>query len=289
MKKLLHKVIFIMTIFGVVDAMASNSSTIRTVQITNNSLDGVSLELYDANNNFVKTGMGPLFFSAGKSFPVQNYYCVQQMIPSLPNESVADFRIRQSQVPCENTLLVTSIKFTFQHSRLSFTVPMPTSPMNILPNDQLVTLINNSTDQIKAFFYDKDHKLLNPDGCWLTYADFMQAGGPINRVYITKNVATITIDLGSGLTFSMPRPTAKISNIFSNDQHDEIVKVTNNSENFVNATLPNGNIIQFTSPGQSHYIPKIVGRLSIAKSLGDGTWSPAQNIVMQEADFNLFV
>lgn len=286
MKSLLYKVIFMMTIFGVVDAMASNQAS---VEITNNSLDGVSLELHDAQGNFIATGSGPMFLQPGQSSPIQSSYAVQRNIAcNHSTDSQEQCRDKQMNAPV-NTMIVNSIKITFQHSGLSFTIPMPTSPINIIPNNQLVTLVNNSTDLLQASFYDKDNTLLNPGGCSLVSADSIkQAGAPINVVYIPKNVATITIDLGSGLTFSMPAPTEEISNIFSNDQHDQLVKVTNNSEDFVNATLPDGNIIQFISPGQSHYIPITVSHMSIAKSLGDGTWGPTQNIVMQEKDFNLF-
>lgn len=268
MRKILYVFIVVMTMVAVENILGSNSDDII---ITNNSLDGVSLQLLDGNNKIVKTGMGPIFLNPGQFFSLQNSYL---------NHKKSD----------QGFIDVTLIKFIFQHSSLSFTLPMPIASMNILSSDQIVTLINNSDQPVTAFFYDKDHNRLNSSDCWLiSMHDEIQLGGPINRVYIPKDVVTITIDLGSGLTFSMPRPTVEVSNIFSSDQHDQLVKVTNNSEDFVNATLPNGNIIQFTSPGQSRYIPTTVGYMSITKSLGDGTWSPAQNIVMQEADFNLFV
>ena len=291
MKNLSFLTIAMVLSCGAAGLMASSSSP--TVRITNNSSDGVSLALYDAAGIFISTG-SPLFLQPDQSFPLQSSYSVQEQAPCDPShEAVTQCQDRQKKMSYK-TIVVKSIRCTFQHSRLSFTIPMPTSPINIIPTDlSIVTLINDSSSPIQVSFYDKDGKAIcdedgKPTTSSLTYADFVQAGGPIDKVYLPSNVAKITIDLGSGLIFSMPRPTQASSNIFSNQQtiNNQVVKVTNNSEDFVQATLPNGTTIQFAS-GQSHYIPTTVHSMSIAKAL-NGTWGPATNIVMHEADFNLF-
>lgn len=267
MRNLLYVIIFMVLGFGVVDLMASHP-----IMITNNSLDGVSLELYDSHQKFIPTGLGPLFLEPSKSCSLQSSYSVEN--PKSPRYG--------------KTMEVQAIHLTFQHSGLSYVIAMPKTSINILPSDEIVSLKNNSSDFVQVTFYDKNGVSLSQAPCWIAASSkgfVLKNSGIPNTAYIPNNVATMSVDLGSGLKFSMKRPLEASSDIFPNDQ---LVLVTNNSENFVNATLPDGNIVQFTMY-QSRYILKTVPRISIQyQDLISNTMSTPQEIVMQTKDFNLF-
>lgn len=129
MKKIFYAAIFMMNIFVACNVMASDHDS---VQITNNSSENVTLELYDAQGKTVRTGMGPIFLLPGQSTAIQKSYTVQRNVAldTSKNESYEELKARQAEMPFD-TSVVASIHYILQTSGSNFTVPMPASSLVI--------------------------------------------------------------------------------------------------------------------------------------------------------------